>query len=489
MSIRAKLFTGFLILIGIFIVEFFVNQRLSGQVLRNTNYINNSETILRNSNRMHKFMIDMQSGYRGYLLTGQESFLEPYYWGLKSIPPILGEQYLLCSSKRQRNILDSIAKLHGMWVRYANSLITTKRDTLPDATKKYAELFERRVKTETGKKLNDAITMQFRLFDDNEYKVREQRQEALEGSITSTRNLSLVLTVVSITLALISSFYIVGLITRRISGMVKLAESISKGDFKLIHDNKNDELKKLSGSLNAMSNILDKNFRELRRKNRELDQFAYVVSHDLKAPLRGIDNILTWTEEDHAKDITPEIKKNIDLLRGRARRLENMINGLLDYARIGKEKKALQLVDVSLMLKELVELLVPENFVVKISGNMPLLITEALLLEQVFSNLISNAVKYNDKTTGEISISVEETPRVFEFTVKDNGIGIQSEYFDKIFAIFQTLRERDAFESTGVGLAIVKKIIEEQKTNITVESVFGQGAAFKFTWPKNPEQY
>ncbi|HOZ86501.1 MAG TPA: ATP-binding protein [Bacteroidia bacterium] len=487
MTIRSRLFTGFLVLILIFSVDFFVNQRLSRQVITNTNYINNSESILRNSNLMHKLMIDMQSGYRGYLLTGQESFLDPYYRGLLSIPPILREQYLLCNSKIQKSKLDSIAANHGAWVRYANALIATKHDTLPEGTKKYSELFEKRVKTETGKKLNDAISVQFRSFDDFEYSIRQQRQEALQESIADTRNISLALTITSITLALISSFYIISLITGRISEMVTMAESISKGDFRLIHDDKNDELRKLSGSLNAMSHILEKNFKELRRKNKELDQFAYVVSHDLKAPLRGIDNILTWTEEDHAAEITPELKKNIDLIRGRAKRLENMINGLLDYARIGKEKKALQLVDVSLMLRELTEVLVPAGFTVKIENDLPLIVTEPLLLEQVFSNLISNAVKYNDKDHGEISISSVDKPRHYEFTVKDNGIGIQPEYFEKIFTIFQTLRERDAFESTGVGLAIVKKIIEEQKATINVESVFGQGAAFNFTWPKNPE--
>jgi light-regulated signal transduction histidine kinase (bacteriophytochrome) len=286
--------------------------------------------------------------------------------------------------------------------------------------------------------------------------------------------------------ALISSLYIIRLITSRIAKMVDLAEEISKGNFKTMKDNQHDELKRLSESLNTMSTILDKNFKELKKKNKELDEFAYVVSHDLKAPLRGIDNITKWIEEDHEKELTPDVKRNLDLIKGRTKRLENMINGLLDYARIGKVKRGFQKVSVEKMLYELTELLVPDNFVVNITNKMPVLMTDKLHIEQVFSNLISNAVKYNNKPVGRIDISASDWGDYYEFTVKDDGIGIQSQYHEKIFTIFQTLQERDAFESTGVGLAIVKKILEDHKATITVESKLGEGTAFIFTWPKYP---
>lgn len=484
MTIRLKLFTGFILLILIFVISFFVNQRLSREVIKNSVYINNSEVVIRNSNLLHKLMIDMQSGYRGYLLTGQESFLNPYDEALTSIPPLITEQKLLVSSPQQNKRLDSIMTLHNEWVRYANSLIATKQDTLPEASKKYRELFEKKVKTGTGKKLNDDIRVLFVEFDEHEYQVRKERRKKLQESIENTRRINLTLTLCSIALALLAGFYLIRIITNRISKMVKLAEEISKGNFRNIEDDKKDELTKLSESLNAMSQTLDKNFKELTEKNKELDQFAYVVSHDLKAPLRGIDNITKWIEEDHAKELTPEVKHNIDLIKGRARRLENMINGLLEYARIGKVRNELEEVNVAKLIRELVELLVPSGFIVKVSGNMPVMLTEKIRLEQVLSNLISNAVKYNDKETGRIEIHGRDAGQYYEFTVTDNGIGIQSQYFEKIFTIFQTLKERDAFESTGVGLAIVKKILDDKKTGITVESEPGEGTTFKFTWPK-----
>jgi signal transduction histidine kinase len=484
MSIRFQLFIGFFILIFIFIVDFFVNERLSNEVIKNTNYVSNSETVIRNSNMLHKEMIEMQSGFRGFLLTGQTVFLQPYYNGLKSIPPKMKEQKQLVS-RIQLQKLDSIEALHQKWVGYSNDLITSRIDTFPEASKRYKELFETKLKTEVGKKLNDRIQEVFLAFDNHEYQIRLARREALQTSLWNTRVITLSLTIVSILIGLLSSIYFVRIITRRISKMVNLAEDISKGVFKTVEDHKEDELNKLAISLNTMSQTLEKNFSELTKKNRELDQFGYVVSHDLKAPLRGIANIISWVEEDHEHDTTPEIRHKLSLIKGRTNRLESMINGLLEYARIGKIKKGMERVDIGVLLKETIELLVPDNYKVRIEGEMPSLITERLHIEQVFSNLISNAVKYNKGENSEIIIRSAELKNHYEFTVSDNGPGIDSKYFDKIFVIFQTLQERDAFESTGVGLAIVKKIIEDNKGTIRVESKLGKGTSFIFTWPKN----
>ncbi|HEX8515085.1 MAG TPA: ATP-binding protein [Bacteroidia bacterium] len=483
MSIKFQLFTGFFILIFIFVIDFFVNQKLSNEVIRNTTYISNSETIIRNSNLLQKEMIEMQSGFRGFLLTGQKSFLQPYYHGLKSVPPRLEEERGLVSTTAQKNDLDTINKLHHQWIQYSKQLITTRLDTFPDASKLYQQLFETKLRTEVGKKLNDRIQNIFRGFDNLEYQIRQERRKALQQSLESTKIITLSLTVASVFLAIISSFYLIRVITKRISKMVNLAKAISKGEFRTIEDNKKDELNNLAISLNTMSLTLEKNFNELTKKNRELDQFAYVVSHDLKAPLRGIANIVSWVEEDHEQDTTPEIRHNLSLIKGRTNRLENMINGLLEYARVGKIKRGTEKIELEILVRELIDLLVPRNYNVVI-GPMPTLFAEKLHLEQVFSNLISNAVKYNHRKDGKIIIRSEEFTDHYCFYVTDNGPGIDSKYFDKIFIIFQTLQERDAFESTGVGLAIVKKVIEDNKGTIRVESELGKGTSFIFTWPK-----
>jgi signal transduction histidine kinase len=483
MSIRNQLLIGFLLLILIFAGDFFVNQRLSGEVAKNMAYLTNSETVIRNSNILQRDMIEMQSGFRGFLLTGQEVFLQHYYEGIQSVPLLFKEQRSLLTSGNQARKLDSAYVLHEKWLAYANGLISTKLDTLPEAGRKYRELFETKLRMEVGKKLNDRIQLIFQSFDNHEYTIRQERRLALQNSTEKTRQITAMLAFISILLCLIAGIYFIRTITNRISKMVTFAERISGGDFKPMEDGQKDELNRLSVSLNQMSQTLDKNFTDLTVKNKELDQFAYVVSHDLKTPLRGISNIVSWIEEDH-EDIQPDIKEKLELIKGRTNRLENMINGLLSYARVGKIKKGLETVDTGKLLLEIIEIAVPDNFEVKFSGPMPVLQTEKLLIEQVFSNLITNAVKYNPNPEPKITIAAKEQGDIFEFSVSDNGMGIQEQYLDKIFVIFQTLQERDAFESTGVGLAIVKKIIDDYKCKIVVESEPGKGSTFTFTWPK-----
>ncbi|MDQ3109794.1 MAG: CHASE3 domain-containing protein, partial [Bacteroidota bacterium] len=196
MSIRLQLFTGFFVLFLIFFINYFVNQRLSNQVLINTTYISNSEAVIRNSNILHKEIIEMQSGFRGFLLTGQEVFLEPYYEGTRSVPPLIKEELSLLTSPNQKEKLDSIYSLHKEWLNYADALIATRLDTLPEASKKYRELFDTKLRMEVGKKLNDKIHTLFYSFDNYEYKIRLERRERLQDSLSYTKNITLGLALV-----------------------------------------------------------------------------------------------------------------------------------------------------------------------------------------------------------------------------------------------------------------------------------------------------
>lgn len=223
----------------------------------------------------------------------------------------------------------------------------------------------------------------------------------------------------------------------------------------------------------------------LEKINKELDQFAYIVSHDLKAPLRAINNLSVWIEEDLEGKMEPDTKKNFDMLRGRILRLEALINGILQYSRAGRVKNEVADIDLSQFIPDIIQNLAPpENFKVSFSKNLPHVVAEKISLEQVFSNFISNAIKYNNNPNPEIKIEAEENDSQYYFSVADNGPGIEPEFHQKIFVIFQTLQARDVVESTGVGLAIVKKIVEEQGGKVWVESEKGKGAKFCFTLPK-----
>ncbi len=223
----------------------------------------------------------------------------------------------------------------------------------------------------------------------------------------------------------------------------------------------------------------------LKKRNQELDHFAYVTSHDLKAPLRAIANLATWLSEDLEGQIPEENQQQLQLMQSRVKRMDGLIQGLLEYSRVGRKNTPAKIVNVGDLVNEAIDSLSPPpGFEIVVDPNMPTLKTEALLLQQVFSNLISNAIKYHPQQEGKITVSVKEQDEFYQFAVADDGLGIEPQYHDRIFTIFQTLQARDTFESTGIGLSIVKKIVEGQGGKIWVESQLGEGATFYFTWRK-----
>lgn len=223
----------------------------------------------------------------------------------------------------------------------------------------------------------------------------------------------------------------------------------------------------------------------LQRSNQELDRFAYVTSHDLKAPLRGIANLAEWIEEDLAECLTDESREHLNLLRGRAQRLEALINGILAYSRAGRLQST-QTVDVGSLLSEIIELLAPPPKVkIVIEPGMPTLRTEQVPLQQVFMNLIDNAIHHGEKPDICVRVGVRESKKHYEFYVSDDGIGVAPEYHQRIWEIFQRLQSRDKQEGTGIGLSVIKKIVESRGGRVWLESEVGLGATFRFTWAKS----
>ncbi len=226
--------------------------------------------------------------------------------------------------------------------------------------------------------------------------------------------------------------------------------------------------------------------RALEASNRELDQFAYVASHDLKAPLRGIANLATWIGEDLGDAVEGEVAEHLQLLQGRVHRMEGLIDGILQYSRAGRVREEPARVEVAELLDEVVELLAPpEHASVEVAGEMPVLHTERLPLQQVFMNLIGNAVKYGGERP-RIRITARPAGDAWEFAVRDEGPGIAPEYHERIFGIFQMLEARDRVEGTGIGLSIVKKLVESRGGRVWVESAEGAGSTFRFVWGRAP---
>ncbi len=227
----------------------------------------------------------------------------------------------------------------------------------------------------------------------------------------------------------------------------------------------------------------------LRRSNKELQDFAYVTAHDLKAPLRGIGTLTDWIASDYADRFDDQGRQQLRLLKGRATRLTELINGILHYSQIGRTAQRPEVVDVGQLVRDTTSLLdPPARMQIVVTDGLPAcVVCEKVRLEQVFHNLIDNAIKFMDKPEGRVEIRCRDQGDAWEFAVSDNGPGIEAKYFGKIFQMFQTLAPRDQRESTGIGLPIVKKIVELYGGSVWVESEVGQGSTFFFTFPKNSE--
>lgn len=227
----------------------------------------------------------------------------------------------------------------------------------------------------------------------------------------------------------------------------------------------------------------------LERSNRELDQFAYVASHDLKAPLRGIANLSSWIEEDLAETLTDESREHLNLLRGRVHRMEALIDGILHYSRAGRVRNQAETVNVSALVTDVIELLAPPSTVsIVVAPSLPTLQTERVPLQQIFMNLINNAIKHSQRLDAQVRIECRETKKYYEFLVSDNGPGIAPQYHERVWGIFQTLESRDKVEGTGIGLSVVKKIVESRGGRVAIDSEAGAGATFRFTWPKQVKE-
>lgn len=224
---------------------------------------------------------------------------------------------------------------------------------------------------------------------------------------------------------------------------------------------------------------------ELQAVNAELKSFAYMVAHDLKAPLRAIGALADWLVVGQKDRLDAEGQEHLHLLIQRVRRMDTLIDGVLHYSRTGWKQGALITVDSYGQVQKVIDALAPpKHITITVAPGLPTIRAERMVLFQVFQNLIANAIRYGDKPHGVIKIDCTDHDGDWRFSVADNGPGIEVRHFERIFQLFQTLNMRDRVEGAGVGLAIVKKLIEQGGGRVWVESTLGIGSTFYFTLPK-----
>lgn len=415
-------------------------------------WVNHTQEVIRETNDLMTALIDAETAIRGYAITQRPSFLEPYNQVKQEIP-----LYLLRLEKLTKDNFQQQQQLKLIQQKIETRFNILKQDldklNLESSVSNNAQSSELFV---DGKTAMDEIQDYLDSFRNEEWKLLNLRQKHLE-KINRITNILLGASVGS-------SLIGYGLATKLYYQAEKEIEHRLK---ELDLSNKNL----------AVTNQL------IKERNEELDQFTYIVSHDLKAPLRAISNLSEWIEEDLADKLDQDTADKMALLRNRVQRMNNFIDGLLDYSRIGKVTGEKTRVDVQQLLLEIIDSIAPPaTFVINIAENMPILQTEALALQQVFSNLIGNAIKHHHREDGTITITAQEKRQYYQFSIADNGTGIAPEDQEKIFVIFQTIAGKNTKENTGIGLSIVKKIIEKQGGKIWLESKLNQGTTFHFTW-------
>jgi signal transduction histidine kinase len=226
--------------------------------------------------------------------------------------------------------------------------------------------------------------------------------------------------------------------------------------------------------------------KQVEAANQELADFAHVVSHDLKAPLRAIDSLAKWLAADYKDKFDDEGREQLNLLLGRVKRMHDLIDGILQYSRAGRIREEVVEVDLAEVVPAVIDLLSPPpNIRVSVETPLPKVHIERTRISQVLQNLFSNAIKYVDKPEGLVRVGCAEDGGFWKFYVSDNGPGIEEKDRERVFQLFQTLRPRDQSDSTGVGLAVVKKAVEMYGGRVWIESEVGKGSTFFFTLPRS----
>lgn len=227
----------------------------------------------------------------------------------------------------------------------------------------------------------------------------------------------------------------------------------------------------------------EKVLQKLAEQNQELSDYAHMVSHDLKSPLRSIDALTSWLKEDYGDKFDENGKESLDLIRNNVEKMDKLIKGILDYTTISKNQSDFYEVDIDKLMHSILEIIyIPETITIKKTTKLPVILGDKFRLQQLFQNILDNAIKYNDKANGIIKIGCEDIGDFWKFYIEDNGKGIDDVYFEKIFKTFEKLENNP--ESTGIGLSIVKKIVDMYGGKIWLESRINEGTTFYFTLKK-----
>jgi signal transduction histidine kinase len=448
--------------------------------------------------------LNQETGVRGYALSARPTFLAPYTEGLAlERQEVSALRRLLTGLPAASADLTQVTTQAGVWrARYAQPTIKQVRATGQPVTG---------TTTNQGKAEFDALRAALSGLQADLTSEREQAVAGLNGSAATLNAISLGVGISLLVILIVLAFILEISVIRPLSRLAADASTVADGDFTHHVDpggpqevrtvgidvNRMREriLAELSTvraanvSLEAAHASLEARTEDLQRSNAELEQFAYVASHDLQEPLRKVASFVQLLQRRYAGQLDEKADQYIELAVDGAKRMQQLINDLLAFSRVGRTAQRREEVSCAVLLAQAWANLGPSvrasHATIEV-GDLPVVLGEASLLTAVFQNLLSNALKFTGEQAPRVSVSARWEGEHWLFSFSDNGIGIPAEYADRIFVIFQRLHDRAAYPGTGIGLAMCRKIIEYHGGRIWLDTTVTSGARFCFTLPVRP---
>ena len=444
-----------LVAIGLF------SHQVNRRGIEDARLVAHTQEVLRTEEKILSLLVTAESGWRGYLLSGEESFLDPYQTAIQTIEPTLQSlRQLTAGELSHQQRLDDLDVLVPLRLALGKKSIDFRRANQAES----ADLESLAVE---GNVVMDRIRVLFQAMADEENKLLQRRLIAAQAS--SAR----------------ASVTILG-------GTLMTALFFFTAAFFINHDLRlrmraENEIHRLNTELEER--VLQRTA-QLEAANSELEAFSYSVSHDLRAPLRSVNGYVSMLEEDCADQLDAEGNRLLGVISSEAKRMGRLIDDLLSFSRLGRQKVERMSIDMTRLVRGEFEYLTraePASAPRLELETLPAVSGDLAMLRQVFSNLLSNAIKFSrTRRNPLVQVGSSHSNGEITFHVKDNGVGFDERYRDKLFGVFQRLHSQSEFEGTGVGLALVQRIIHRHGGKVWAESKLNKGATFSFTLPTHP---
>ncbi len=463
MNFKNKVIAGFGTALAILILVGVLSYRSMVQSDVDRQWVTHTHQVLENLDAVITDLLDIETGARGYVLTGEGSYLQPYNDALDRVRTNVKEvRQLTADNKVQQIALDSLEPLISQRTGDRGQFNRNTRTRQGQAAGVMS------VRSGPGKKFMDQARIQLAAMKQEENSLLKQRTDEAAKSTRNTR--TAIVTGEGLAIAFLC---FAGIVVGQEMAQRKRAEE----EVRMLNEN-------LERRVADRTAELDERAKELARSNSELQQFAYVASHDLQEPLRMVASFTQLLAKRYSEKLDDDAREFINYAVDGATRMQTLISDLLNYSRVGTQGKPLVPTDSDLLFKRVLntlQLTIEENSATVLYDPLPMVMADPQQLGQLFQNLLTNAIKFHGVEPPLVRISNERNGNEWKISVRDNGIGISQEHFDRIFVIFQRLHTRTEYPGTGIGLAICKKIVERHGGRIWIEPSPGGGCTFFFT--------